>query len=322
MKGALALMLATCAAMGLPAVAQEPFPSRPLTLVVPAAPGGLTDIIGRATAPALSRALGQPVVVVNRAGAGGSVGSAAVAKGPADGYNVLVGITSLVTLPAQEILNNRPPAFHIDELAPLASLSTEPMMLVTAPDKLYRNLKDLLADADRRPGHVTYATTGVYGTYHVAVEMLAHETGTKFLAAHYQGGGGALRAVLGKEVDFSLITRSVGLKQIQSGSVRPIVAWGQARWEQLPEVPSLKDEGFSLGYDLVTGLFVAVATPAAQMKVLRQAVRAAVNDGQFKATMEKLSAPITYRDGPEFERLWKQEAVRLGRVVERIGRIQ
>lgn len=319
-----ALCLALCAAAALTsqASAQEAFPSRSVTLVVPAAPGGLTDIIGRATAPALARALGQAVVVVNRTGAGGAVGSAAVAKGPADGYNLLVGITSLVTLPAQEIINNRPPAFRVEELTPIASLSTEPMMLITRPDAAYRSLKDVFDDARKRPGAVNYSTTGVYGTYHVAVEMVAHAADVRLVAIHYQGGGGAMRALLGKEVDLSLITRSVGLKRIQSGQLRPLAAWGPKRWEQLPDVPSLKDEGFDLGGDLVTGLFVATGTPGPVTKVLREAVRAAVNDEQFKATMAKLSAPITYLDGPGFEKLWKSEAVRLGTVVEKIGRIQ
>ena len=157
-----------------PASGQEAFPSRAVTLVVPAAPGGLTDIIGRATAPALSRALNQPVVAVNRVGAGGAVGSAAVARGPADGYNLLVGITSLVTLPAQEILNGRPPAFQVDELTPIARLSTEPLMLVAGPDSSYRTLADVIDAAKSKPDSIPYSTTGVYGTYHVAFEMVAH----------------------------------------------------------------------------------------------------------------------------------------------------
>lgn len=309
---------------GYPVVisAQDRFPSRPVTLIVPAAPGGLTDIIGRASAPALTRALNQTVVAVNRPGAGGSLGTASVAKGKADGYTLLVGITSLVTLPAQAILNNTSPAFRVEELNPVASISTEPMMLVTRPDSLHRTLKDVLEDARKRPGAVNYSTTGVYGTYHVAIEMVAHATHVKLLAVHYPGGGAALRALLGKEVNLSLTTRSVGLTHIQNGQLRPIVAWSQKRWEQLPEVPSLADEGLGAGYDLVTGLFAPSGTPGPVMKVLRDAVRVAVGDPQFKSMMEKFSASITYLDGPEFDRLWKSEASRLGKVVEQIGRIE
>ena len=142
------------------------------------------------------------------------------------------------------------------------------------------------------------------------------------MAVHYQGGGQALKALLTKDVELSLISRSVGLKQIQTGQLRAVAAWGQSRWPQLPEVPSLKDYGLDAGYDLVTGLFVARGTPPVVQKVLRDAARAAVNDGQFKATMARLSASVTYLDGPEFEKLWKSEAVRLGKVVEKIGRIQ
>jgi tripartite-type tricarboxylate transporter receptor subunit TctC len=302
--------------------AQEAFPSRPVNLVVPAAPGGLTDIIGRAVAPALSRALGQSVVVINRVGAGGSVGAGAVARGVADGYSVLVGITSLATLPAQEILNGRPPVFQVEELTALGSVSTEPLMLVTRPDTRFRALADVLEEARRKPETIAYSTTGVYGTYHVAFELVAHAANVKLLAAHYHGGGDALRALLSREVDLSLITRSVGLKQIQSGQLRALSAWGRERWPQLPDVPSLGDARIDAGYDLITGLFVARETPPRVQEILRRALRLAVEDEQFRATMEKLSAPVTYLDGPEFTKVWSAEAVRLGKVVQRIGRIQ
>jgi tripartite-type tricarboxylate transporter receptor subunit TctC len=313
--------LALAAASGA-ATAQDRYPSRPVSLLIPAAPGGITDIVGRAIAPALGRALGQPAVVVNRPGAGGSVAAAAVARGAADGYSVLVGINSLTTLPAQELVNGKPPAFQVDELVPIASLSTEPMMLVTRPDTDYRSFKDVLDAARKRPGAVPYSTTGVYGTYHVAIEMVARAVDARLLAVHYAGGGAAMRALLTKEVEISLVSRSVGLAQIQAGQLRPIVAWAQRRWDQLPNVPSLKDEGLDLGYDLITGLFVGRETPAPVVRTLRDATRAAVDDPQFRAAMEKLSAAITYTDGPEFDRVWKSEAARLAKVVEAIGKIE
>lgn len=302
--------------------AQNRFPARPMMLVIPSTPGGLTDIVGRATAPVLSRTLNQTVIPVNRPGAGGSVGAASVAKGNADGHTLLVGITSMVTLPAQALLNNTPPPFRVEELIPVASISTEPMMLVTRPEASYRTLKDVIEDARKRPATLTYSTTGVYGTYHVAIEMIAHAADIKLHAVHYKGGGGAMQGLLSKEVSLSLITRSVGLPHIQNGQLRPIVAWSQKRWEQLPEVPSLADAGINSGYDLVTGLFAPSETPVTVMKVLRDAARTMVIDPQFKAIMEKLAASITYADGPEFDKLWKSESLRLGKVVERIGRIE
>ena len=320
-------LLVTCMAAAIvvfcaQAAAQEPFPSRPVTLVVPAAPAGLTDILGRLLAPALSRTLKQPVVVSNRPGAGGSVGAAAVAKGSPDGYNILVAITSLVTLPEQEVINERPPAFRLSELAPIAAISTEPMMLVVRPDSPYATLRDIVEDARRRAGMVSYSTTGVYGTYHVATEQFAAETGIRLLSVHYKGGGDALKAILSREVDMSLVTRSVGMAQITAGKVKPITAWGPKRWEQFPGIPSLRDEGFQSGYDLVTGLFVPVNTPPNVQGALRDAVRVAVQDAQFKTSMEKASAVVTYMDAPEFARLWERESVRLNAVIRKIGRLE
>lgn len=299
-----------------------PYPSRPVSLVVPAAPGGLTDIIGRTFAPALGRAIGQPVVVVNRAGAGGAVGSAAVARADPDGYTVLMGITSLATLPAQAIITGAAPAFTLDELTPVAALSTEPMMLVTRTDGPYLTFKDVLKDARARPGAVAYSTTGVYGTYHVAIEMVAQAVNARLLAVHYQGGGEAMRALLGKDVNLSLVTRSVGLKQLRGGQLRALVAWSESRWPELPDVPSLKDEGVDAGYNLVTGLFVARGTSPATLKSLRDAVRVAIADPEFQATMIRLSATITHMDAPEFGKVWNSESARLAEVVRRMGKLQ
>ena len=318
----IALLLLTGALAAASGASAQDSAGRPLTLVVGAAPAGLTDLLARAIGPSLSRALKQPVVVSNRAGAGGAVGAAAVAQAAPDGNILLVAISSFATLPEQEIINNRPPLFRFSELAPVAGISTEPMMLVVRPDSPLRTLKDVIDAAKKRAGAVSYSSTGVYGTYHVAIEMLAHEAGIKLLAVHYKGGGDAMRALLGGEVEMSLVSRSVGIAQIRGGALRPVVSWSQQRWEQFPDVPSLKDEGFALGYDLVTGFFAPAATPAAQLQNLRNAVRAAVADSQFRGTMEKMSAQITYYDAPEFGALWERESARLNGVVRRIGRLE
>ena len=196
------------------------------------------------------------------------------------------------------------------------------MMLVVRPDSPYASLRDIVDEARKRPGIVSYSTTGVYGTYHVAMEQFAAEAGIRLLAVHYKGGGEALRAILSRQVDLSLVTRSVGMARITAGNVKPIMAWGSKRWEHLPTIPSLRDEGFSSGYDLVTGLFVPVSTPPNVLGALRDAVRVATQDTQFRTSMEKASAVITYMDAPEFGRLWESESVRLNAVIRKIGRLE
>lgn len=114
----------------------------------------------------------------------------------------------------------------------------------------------------------------------------------------------------------------MGVAQITAGNVKPIMAWGPKRWEQLPTISSLRDEGFSSGYDLVTGLFVPVSTPPNVLGALRDAVRVATQDTQFRTSMEKASAVITYMDAPEFGRLWESESVRLNAVIRKIGRLE
>src|SRR5919198_6092476 len=213
--------LAAILFFALPTFGQDAYPSRPITVVVPFPPGGVADIVARAAAPALQAALKQPVVVMNRPGAGGTVGTAAVANAAPDGYTLLMALASISTNPEQERLSGRPPAFELSQLAPIARVSIEPMLLAVRASSPYKSLRDIVADAKKRPGRITYASSGPYGVYHVATEMFAREAGIQLNHVPYKGGGPALLALLGGEVDIGLVTRSVGLKHLEAGAPRP-----------------------------------------------------------------------------------------------------
>lgn len=320
---AIATAVTAVGAALLPAAAcADVFPSRPVTMVVPFPPGGVADIVARAIAPSMERKLGQPIVVVNKPGAGGSLGTAQVANAKPDGYTVLMALSSISTNPEQEQLNKRPAAFQLDQLSPIARISREDMMLAVRSESRYRSVADVIADAKARPGRVSYASSGVYGVYHVATEMLAEAAGVKLLHTPYNGGAPALLALMSGEVEVGLVTRSVGAAHLKSGKLRPLVAFGDTRWPDHPHVPSLKEAGYAVEYTLWSGLFAPAGTPAEVMQLLRGAVRVALDDPAFRESMAKLGAPIVYLDAPDFEKYWRADAMRLVKAVRKIGQVQ
>jgi tripartite-type tricarboxylate transporter receptor subunit TctC len=270
----------------------------------------------------MGRQLGQPVVVVNRPGAGGALGAAQVAAARPDGYTLLVALSSISTNPEQEVINNRPAAFQLNQLTPIARISKEDMMLAVRADSRYRSFADVIADAKTRPGAVSYASSGVYGVYHVATEMLADAAGISLLHAPYNGGAPALMALLGGQVDFGLVTRSVGAAQLKAGKLRALAAWGDSRWPDYPELPSLKELGYFVDYTLWSGMFAPAGTPPEVLQVLRSAVKSALEDAEFRDAMARLGAPLVYQDAPEFQRYWDADAERLIRAIRKIGRLQ
>jgi tripartite-type tricarboxylate transporter receptor subunit TctC len=183
--------------------AQAPaaWPSRPITMVVPFAPGGIADITGRPLAQAMTRNLGQPIVIENRPGAGGGVGMVHVARQKPDGYTLLMALSSIVTIPEADRVNGRAPSYQMKEFTPVALVSADPTVLIVRADSPWKTVADLMKDARSRPGKITYSSSGIYGTLHVAVEMLAQSAGAQLLHVPFGGGGPAMSALLGGQVE-------------------------------------------------------------------------------------------------------------------------
>lgn len=298
--------------------AEEKYPSKPITLVVPFPPGGVADIVARALAPALEKKLGESVVIVNKPGAGGALGTGTVATAKPDGYTYLLALASISTNPEQERLNKRPPPFQLNQLAPVARLSMEEMMLAVRAESKYKKVAEVVSDAKARPGAVSYASSGMYGVYHVAMSMFTTSAHVKMNHIPYAGGPPALMALLSGEVDVALVTRSVGAAHLKSGKLRPLAAWGRQKWSDYPEIPTIKDEGFDVDYQLWSGMFAPAQTSPAALSVMRDAIRAAVEDPSFKSTLARQGAALAYLDAPEFQKYWEADAKRLIGAVQRI----
>jgi tripartite-type tricarboxylate transporter receptor subunit TctC len=303
--------------------ADEPFPSRPITIVNPFPPGGQADLTGRPLASSLERVLKQPVVITNKSGAAGAVGMQTVGVARPDGYTVLITVPAISTIPEVDRLFGRPPTFTREQFAPIARINADPCILVVNAEQPWRSVKELLDDARRRPGDITYASSGPYGASHVPTEMLLHAAGgVKMRHLPTTGGGPATTAVLGGHAAFWMSTTGPAAPHVKSGKFRALAVSGATRHAHYPDVPTLKELGYDVEYYLWIGLFVPKATPAAAVKALREAVRQAVEDPAFKSAMEKIQVPIAYQDADEFRAWWDADAARLAEAVKRIGRVE
>jgi len=258
---------------------------------------------------------------VNKGGAGGAVGAAQAAHAQPDGYTILMALSSISVLPVADRLQGRPPAYELDQLAPIALISADPTVLVVRADGPYRTLKDLVDAAKAKPATINYGSSGVYGTLHVAMEIFAEAAGIKLFHIPYQGGGPAVAALLGGQIDALASGPAAAIGQIKGGKMRALAVWGDKRLASMPDVPSMKELSYDATFYIWSGLFAPAATPPAVMSVLRDAVRRTVEDAEFKDAMAKVETPIAYLDAPEFKVFLDRDAARLRLAVERIGKV-
>jgi tripartite-type tricarboxylate transporter receptor subunit TctC len=301
--------------------AQE-YPTKPVTMISPFPPGGLIDIVGRPLAAVMEKTLKQPVVLVNRPGAGGAVGMAAAAKAAPDGYTILMGISSISIFPVSDPINGRPAPYQLSDFAPIALVTADPTVLVVAGDSPYRTVHDFIASAKAYPNKINYSSSGVYGTLHVAMEMLASSAGIRLFHIPYQGGGPAVTALLGGQVHALASSPSAAMGQIKAGKMRALAGWGDKRLPLMPDLPTFKELGYKdVEFYIWSGVFVPAATPASIQARLREAVRIAVADPQLKGAMDKVETPIQYLDAPQFRDFLATDAARLKVAVEKIGKV-
>ena len=302
--------------------AQDAYPFKPITMINPFPPGGVVDIVGRPLAALMEKNLRQPVVMVNRTGAGGAVGFAAAAKAPPDGYTILMGLSSISIFPVSDRINGRPEPYQLSDFAPIALITADPTILVVAADGPYKTIQDFVASAKAFPGRMNYSSSGVYGTLHVAMEMFANSAGIKLFHVPYQGGGPAAAALLGGQVHALASGPAAVAGQIKAGKMRALAGWGDKRLAMFPELPTFKELGYrDVEFYIWSGVFAPAATPAPLIARLREAVRAAVADPQFVGAMEKVQTPISYLDAPEFRGFLAKDAARLKLAVEKIGKV-
>ena len=300
---------------------QEKYPSRPITVVVPNPPGGSSDINARILAEPWSIALKQPVVVLNRPGLGGAIGAAQVVNAKPDGYTVLLALSSIVVAPEAEIVSGRKPLYELDQLEPIALLSSDPMVLLVRSDSPWKTLGDFIKSAKENPGTLNYSSSGNFGPIHLSVEMLAFQAGIKLVQVPFGGGGPSLLALLGGQVDMTTAAPAVAAAQIAAGKVRPLAVSGGKRLSALPNIPTYRDAGYDAEYYIWAGLYVPTGTPKEIIQTLRESVKKAVNTPQFASGLEKQGILMDYKDSPEFKQFAAEDGHRMVKVVRAIGKV-
>jgi len=316
------LMLLASALVAAPAFAQDAYPSRPITMVVAFPPGGVADITARPTALTMEKVLKQRVIIENRPGAAGATGNAYVANAKPDGYTVLMGLSSVSVIPEAERLNGRKSPYELAQFAPIALISADPVVVVVRDEAPWKDIHEFISDARQKPGKITYSSSGIYGALHMPFTLLEHATGITLWHVPYTGGGPAIQALLGSQVDVTVGGPATMIGQIKGKRLRPLASFGNKRLASLPDVPTLKELGIDAEYFIWAGLLAPIATSPAIQQTLRNAVRQTVEDPDFQAAMAKVETPISYLDAPEFQKFWDADAKKLAEAVRRTGLVE
>jgi tripartite-type tricarboxylate transporter receptor subunit TctC len=319
---AVAAFSAAFAAITPASHAQDSWPSKPITMVVPFPPGGVADTVGRPVAIALGRELKQSVIVENKGGAGGAIGMAQVARAPADGYTLLMALSSISILPEAAKVLGQEPLYQLSQLKPIARFTADPTVLVVRADSPWNNLNEFIAAMRAKPGAYSYSSSGNYGTMHVPMEMLKQNANFRMLHVPYTGAAPAVLALLSGQVEAVSTGPASVLQHIKSGKVKALAHWGNAPLAALPGVPSLKEAGYPVEFAQWSGLFVPAATPDAIVARLRDAARAAANDPAVRQTISSAGSPLLYIDTPEFQSYIDADAGKMKDVVKKIGKVE
>ena len=313
--------LGAVAALVLSGSAYAQYPTHAITMIVPFPPGGVADTVARPIADAMSRDLGQPVVIENKAGSGGGLGMGEAARAKPDGYTILLTLSSISILPEADKILGRKSAYELNQFKPIARLTADPTVLVVRADAPWNTAKDLVDAAKKSPGTINYGSSGIYGSMHVPMAMLDNAAGIKMTHVPYTGAGPAVAALLGGQVQAISTGPSSIVQYIKAGRVKALAHWGDKPLTSLPDVPSLESLGYNAQFVQWSGIFVPAATPKEAVDRLRASVKKIANDPAVQAKILGSGSPIEYMDNPEFQKYWDKDAAALTKAVKAIGKI-
>jgi tripartite-type tricarboxylate transporter receptor subunit TctC len=295
-----------------------PWPSRPLRLVVPFPPGGAADLFARLVGVELAQALGQPVIVDNRPGAGGNIGAREVAMAAPDGYTMMLGTVG--THAINPTLYGNLPYDTRKAFVPVAMVGSVPNVLVVNPALAAKSVSDLTALAKSQPGKLTMGSSGNGSSIHLSGELYKHLADVNILHVPYRGGAAALTDLIGGQIDLMFDNLPTSLPHITNGSLRPLAVTGSTRTPLLPGVPTMAEAGVK-GYEATawSGLFVPAGTPAPIVARLHDEVEKALRSEKIKARYHDIGAEAPVMTQPAFEAFVRNEYDKWAEVVKISG---
>lgn len=297
-------------------------PNQAVNLVVPLAPGGIADITARPLAIPLARELGQPVIVENRIGAGGAVGMSHVSRQKPDGHTLLMALSSIVIIPEADKVMGRAASYTMSQFTPIALVSADPTVLVVRANSPWKTAADLVRDAKAKPKSLSFSSSGLYGTTHVAQAMLWQAAGVDVLHVPYNGGGPSMVALLSGQVDITAQAPGTVAAHVKAGTVRMLGTWGAERLKAWPDVPTFREQGFDVEFYIWSGLFAPAGLQPAKLAQLRTAAKNATQDPGFMAAMNTMNTPIRYMEGAELDKFLDQDQKRLAGVIKAMGKLE
>lgn len=310
-------VIGTVASLGIAAPASAAFPEKPITLVVPFPPGGAVDTLGRIFAESINSQTGQPVVVENRAGANGNIGTEAVVRAAPDGYTLLIGANGLTTNPS--VYPKR--SFNeVNDLDPVAYVGYAPLILVVAHDSPFKTFDDMIKAAKAKPNAVSFATSGSGSAPHLASELLKLKTGTEMLHVPYKGGAPAKLDLVTGRVSFMFLNPLEAVPQVEAKKLRALMVDSPERIPQLPDVPTASELGYSdLEAHVWWGFAVPKGTPAETIETLNRYINKALQDKKVQEKLEQMAITIGGGSVADFNKYFHEQVQKWADVVKKVG---
>lgn len=295
------------------------FPARTITVICPVAPGGILDIQLRAFASVAEKQLGKPVVVLNKPGGSGALGTTTLIEAKPDGYTIGLGWSSQTAMIIQDIVNGRKPAFTIDDFAILGQLTNSPPIFIVKYDSRWKTMKELIEDVRTRPNAYSYTGSGIYSMAHLPHLVMAKELGLKMQYVPARGGGDAMNLILGGHVSFGVGYPGHVLPLIKGKQIRPLAQFGEKRVKYFEDLPTFGDLGYkNVTYYAWVGLVAPKKTPAPILESLRKLVKNVAHDPAFVTIIENAGDQVDYADSETLERSWRKEYTQLYPLIEAV----
>ncbi len=314
------LIAITLALAALTGSAQD-FPTRAINIIVPNPPGGMNQIHAQPLSAVLENLYKQPAPVLNRPGGTAAVGTAFVANQPPDGYNILVTTPNLYLVIEKDKLYEIKSPYSLDQIALLALLSADPLIMVVHPSLPVKNVKELNALAKAKPNELIFSSSGPYGITHTPMAMYLDATGVKMRHLPTTGGGPAVVQALGGHAQLTGGGPAAVYPHVQSGKLRAIASWGIKPYPAMPTVPTFKSMGYDIEAYLWVGLFTTAGVPAPVFNRMREIIGKVANDPAFKQALEKVHVVPDYRDTPEFKTFFDADYKRMAAAIKKIGKL-
>jgi tripartite-type tricarboxylate transporter receptor subunit TctC len=306
-------------AIALPSAAQaQTYPDRPIRLIAPFPAGGLADVLARAVGDQMTKSLGQPVIVENRAGAGGNTGADAVAKAAPDGYTLLMSSAGILT--ANPFLYAKMPFDVETAFIPVSNVAEMSMLLVVHPNVEAKTLKDFVALAKARPGKLNFGSPGIGTTGHLGLAMFMHAAKVQITHVPYRGAAPAVQDLIAGQIDGVVDNPPTVISHIEGGKLRPLAVAAKSRMKLLPDVPTAAEGGVA-NYEASSwfGIAAPAGTPAPIVERLHKEIAAAVRSPAMQERFAKSGAQLVGNTPQEFAAQIRTERVRWGEIIKAAG---